>query len=117
MMKICYVHLLVLEAFVGPRPDGLEGCHNDGNPDNNRLDNLRWDTPESNQADRIAHGTDIRGIKNGQSKLTEEDISAIRREYVPRVKGSDCRALASKYGVSHSLIAGIVRNKTWRHVT
>lgn len=52
-----YVHLLVLEAFVGPRPDGLEGCHNDGDPTNNRASNLRWDTPSSNQLDRVKHGT------------------------------------------------------------
>src|SRR5438270_713720 len=36
-----FVHRLVLEAFVGPRPEGLEGCHNDGSPQNNHLSNLR----------------------------------------------------------------------------
>src|SRR5436305_14954603 len=35
------VHRLVLEAFVGPRPPGLVCCHNDGNPANNRVENLR----------------------------------------------------------------------------
>ena len=52
-----FVHSLVLEAFVGPCPVGLEGCHNDGNPANNTLENLRWDTPSNNQLDRITHGT------------------------------------------------------------
>lgn len=52
-----YVHTLVLEAFTGPRPDGHEGCHNDGNPLNNRADNLRWDTASANQRDRLTHGT------------------------------------------------------------
>src|SRR5688500_4928598 len=37
------IHRLVLMAFVGPCPAGMEGCHNDGNPLNNALDNLRWD--------------------------------------------------------------------------
>src|SRR4051812_25448733 len=43
------VHCLVLETFVGPRPRGAYGCHNDGNKSNNALSNLRWDTPKSNQ--------------------------------------------------------------------
>jgi len=37
------VHILVLETFVGNRPEGYQGCHNDGNPANNHIDNLRWD--------------------------------------------------------------------------
>lgn len=49
------VHTLILQAFVGPRPDGMDGCHNDGNPANNRLSNLRWDTPSENMLDRIWH--------------------------------------------------------------
>jgi HNH endonuclease len=39
-----YVHRLVLLAFVGTCPPGLICCHNDGDPSNNRLLNLRWDT-------------------------------------------------------------------------
>src|SRR3970282_914182 len=38
------VHRLVLAAFVGPCPIGMEGCHDDGAPTNTRLRNLRWDT-------------------------------------------------------------------------
>jgi len=51
------VHRIVLEAFVGPCPPGMEGCHNDGNPRNNVLTNLRWDTRSENQRDSIRHGT------------------------------------------------------------
>lgn len=52
-----YVHQMVLECFAGPRPAGFEGCHYDGDRRNNRLDNLRWDTPQANGADRSRHGT------------------------------------------------------------
>ena len=48
-----FVHALMLESFVGPPPEGMEGCHNDGNGLNNRLDNLRWGTPKSNGEDRV----------------------------------------------------------------
>lgn len=50
------VHRLVLEAFVGPRPEGLEGCHGDGDPGNNYLTNLRWDTHAANMQDMVEHG-------------------------------------------------------------
>lgn len=51
------VHRLVLSAFVGQCPKGMEGCHNDGNPGNPHLGNLRWDTYSNNQKDRRMHGT------------------------------------------------------------
>ena len=51
------VHTLVATAFIGPRPIGMECCHNDGDKNNNRADNLRWDTPSANQLDRRKHGT------------------------------------------------------------
>lgn len=51
------VHWLVLEAFIGPRPEGLDGCHWDDDPANNRLDNLRWDTRAANVRDSVRNGT------------------------------------------------------------
>jgi hypothetical protein len=50
------VHQLVLEAFVGPRPEGLVCCHRDDNSFNNHLSNLRWDTPQANERDKIRNG-------------------------------------------------------------
>ena len=58
VVEYAFVHRLVLEAFVGLRPEGLEGCHNDGDPTNNVPSNLRWDTHSSNVYDRREHGTD-----------------------------------------------------------
>jgi hypothetical protein len=51
------IHRAVLEAFVGPCPEGQQGCHNDGDRTNNRLENLRWDTPAGNSRDKLLHGT------------------------------------------------------------
>lgn len=52
-----FVHKLVLEAFVGPRPEGFEACHNNGIANDNRVSNLRWDTQSENALDRVRHGT------------------------------------------------------------
>ena len=69
------VHVLVLEAFVGPRPDGFQACHNDGNRLNNHAYNLRWDTIEANHADKIRHGTNRKKLathcKNGHEFTAE----------------------------------------------
>lgn len=51
-----WVHVLVLEAFVGPCPPRMECRHLNGNPADNRLENLRWGTRKENSADRKAHG-------------------------------------------------------------
>lgn len=51
------VHRLVLAAFTGEFPEGMQVCHNDGNPQNNRIENLRWGTYSDNVHDRIKHGT------------------------------------------------------------
>jgi HNH endonuclease/NUMOD4 motif len=59
-----FVHHLILEAFAGPRPDGYVACHNDGDRANNRIDNLRWDTPRNNNLDAVLHGTNRQAAKN-----------------------------------------------------
>lgn len=50
-------HRLVMLAFVGPCPEGMEVCHNDGNPENNHLSNLRYGTRSDNVQDMIRHKT------------------------------------------------------------
>jgi hypothetical protein len=51
------VHRLVLTAFLGEPPEGYHGCHNNGIKTDNRIENLRWDTPSANALDQVAHGT------------------------------------------------------------
>lgn len=51
------IHRLVLETFIGSRPDKMECRHLDGNPHNNRLDNLIWGSALENAADRFRHGS------------------------------------------------------------
>lgn len=72
---ICrYVHRMVLETFVGPCPDGMLGCHNDGNTANNRRTNLRWDTPAANMADKDRHGTARRGVDSPNALMDSDRL-------------------------------------------
>jgi len=97
------VHRLVLEAFVGPCPEGLEACHfPDRNPENNRLENLRWDTREANRDDQRKHGT----IGKPQ-KLGWPEVRAIR------ASEDSGRVLAARYGVSQPLIVAIRKHRIW----
>lgn len=50
------LHRIIAEAFIGPCPEGMEVCHNDGDPANNRVDNLRYGTRSENMYDRVSHG-------------------------------------------------------------
>ncbi len=109
-----YVHRIVLEAFVGPPSSGMEGCHYDGNPLNNRLDNLRWDTKKANCADAIRHGRTTRGERNSQAKVTEEQVRAMRTEHATGTIG--CRRLGQKYGLNDETVRSIIKRISWTHV-
>lgn len=91
------VHRLVLEAFVGPCPDGMECCHNNGIRDDNRVENLRWDTHAGNQADKVAHGTIATPVRNDKKLL-----GAVRRMMNA---GESYNRMAERIGVSYSRVA------------
>lgn len=61
--KTPYVHLLVAEAFIGPRPPDQQVRHWDGNPLNNRLDNLLYGTPSENVLDTVRYGNHTQARK------------------------------------------------------
>lgn len=108
------VHRLVMLAFVGKCPTGMYVCHNDGNPQNNRLGNLRYDTPKMNQADRVLHGTRIVGERHGRSKLTEDDVRRIRLRLA---NGESKGGIAGDFGVCRTQISNIGSGKAWSHLT
>lgn len=110
--KYAAAHLVLL-AFVGPCPDGMECCHNDGDCTNNRLLNLRWDTHSANMLDKRRHGTSPQGERGAKAKLLSSDIVAIRAR---RLRGERLAAIASDYGVTEANICAIAKRKTWSHV-
>jgi hypothetical protein len=107
------IHRIVLEAFAGECPDGLEGCHGDGNPQNNHLENLRWDTSAANSADMIKHGRSNIGERCPGSKLLEADIPLIR---AARAAGDTIAAIAARMGVGVATVADVLHGRTWTHV-
>jgi hypothetical protein len=109
--KASSVHSLILEAFRGPCPPGMECRHLDGNRKNARLDNLEWATPQVNNADKKRHGTALVGERHSMAKLNWVSVGEIRRLWS---EGDTLQALAVRFGVTDSNIRCIVKGKTWR---
>src|SRR5206468_4211113 len=108
-----FLHRLILEAFVGPCPEGMIGCHNDGDPSNNAITNLRWDTQRSNIADVFRHGNRGPGEDSPHVKLTDEQVREIRMLFSGGFKK---KPLGRMFGVNARNIDHIVTGKTWKHI-
>jgi len=109
------VHRLVLETFIGPCPKGKEGCHNDGNKENNFIGNLRWDTKKENCKDRKIHGNERNqnGSKNNMAKLNDNKIREIIKLHL---EGKSNTEIAKIFNVSQPNVSLIVNRKTWKHI-
>jgi hypothetical protein len=106
------VHSLVLSAFEGRCPPGLQVRHGNGNRTDNRIDNLRWGTPRENIGDREAHGNTARGERNGRAKLRRADAEELRRL---RGQGWTFMRLARWFGISKRQAGRIINHETWKH--
>ena len=106
-VKRFQVHVLVLEAFVGPRPEGMQGRHLDGDYLNNNDFNLAWGLRSENM---VRNGTSNQGVKHKLAKLRERDVVAIRKSDLGNY------VLAKKYGVTGACIYAIRKGLSWKHV-
>jgi len=80
-----HVGRAVLLSFIGPHKNSkYECCHNDGNPTNNKIENLRWDSHKENNRDRVKHGTYKRGTEHHFSKFSDEFISLVRNKEISK---------------------------------
>ena len=115
--KHVYVHGLVAETFIGPKPKGKQTAHIDGNKLNCFFGNLTYVTCRENILHKHAHGTMPKGESHQATKITEKDVLDIRREYVRSAwTVSNTNQLALRYGVHPTTIINIVNRKTWSHV-
>ena len=117
------VSRLVATAFI-PNPENKpEVNHIDGNKLNNNISNLEWTTKSENAIHAFKNGlrkTNFkpkRGVINNFSKLTEEDVKYIRKNYIKHNgKSSNSRELANLFNVTIVNINHIVNRKTWKYI-
>jgi len=108
--RLRHSHLLVAEEVYGSRPEEMETRHLCGvklccNPAH-----LAWGTRSDNERDKIRHGRSNRGSRQGQAKLVDEQVRAIRRG---RVAGETNESLAREFGVSGQTVCDIIKRRTW----
>jgi hypothetical protein len=88
-------------------------CHKCDNPSCVNPDHLFIGTAADNSADMAAKGRSCRGEKQGQSKLTENDVFDIRKRY----EGGEVQSkIAKDYGLHQVTVSEIVTRKIWKHV-
>lgn len=106
--KLRLVHHLVLEAFVGPRPEGQETRHLNGDRTKNKLTNICWGTKEEQMADRKLHGRVVGGPV--RVRLNPRLVQAIRNDTRPPNR------IAKDIGCSHSSVRSVKHRQTWAWV-
>ena len=114
-VKSCVVpvHKIILETFVGKRPDGYVCRHLNGNPLDNRLCNICWGTPKENVHDAMRHGTATclrHGENHNASKLSLNDVKKIIEMYD---QGHLQKEIADVFSVSQHHVSDIINGKTW----
>lgn len=102
------VHRLVADAFLGPRPPGMECRHLDGDRSNAALGNLAYGTRSENYQDRKRHGTENDGERHGLSRLTNQMAREIRASIAPT------KELAHRYEVSPVTINRVRSHRSYR---
>jgi hypothetical protein len=112
--KTFRVHRLVLAAFVGPCPEGMECRHLNGIKTDCRLDNLRWGTQGENVADNHRMQAYEQGERHKWHKLTADEVRAIRSRFA--AGGVLLRELAAEYNVSVPNIHAVVHRRSWANL-
>ncbi len=109
--KSLHVHVLVLEAFVGPRPSGFDACHWNDVKTDNRIENLRWASHRDNANDAVRNGRlRMRGMDNHRAIVDEAMAANVKARHAAGVPQKE---LASEFGLGLSTVARIIRGDMW----
>ena len=101
---------IVAETWLGPRPNGYQVAHLDGNNKNNNASNLKYVTRSENERHKVGHGTSSHGERNGRAKLTKQQVEEIRKLLSQNVKQKD---IASRFGITQGHVSAIKRGANW----
>ncbi|WP_413936352.1 NUMOD4 motif-containing HNH endonuclease [Nitrospira sp. BLG_1] len=108
------IHHLVMEAFVGPRPDGLTVNHINGVKHDNRIENLEYVSYSDNtlHAFRTGLRAPTSGERSGTAKLTKEQVSWIRR--IHKHGRLTYSQLGGAFGVNRATVGDVVSMRCWK---
>ena len=115
---MAFAHRISYELHSGPIPDGMHVLHKCDNPSCVRPDHIFLGTHTDNMQDMWTKGrgrcdgAGRKGAANGNSRLTEEQVDAIRRRLSA---GESQRSLGLEFGVSKTLIGLIGKGRVWKN--
>jgi len=115
IQRMIRVNRAIALAFI-PNPDNLPQVnHKNGIKTDNRVKNLEWCTPSHNMKHAFRTGLQsLAGEKNNMAKLTQQEVSMIRKIYrLGKLTQSD---IASRYNVNRTAISRIVNGKRWGRI-
>lgn len=113
-------HVAVLLATGEPVPAGMQVNHSCDNPPCVNAHHLSVGTQTANLLECVSRGRHrphrggAKGSRHGHSRLTEEQIPAIRARYAQG--GISLKRLGEEFGVSFGAVQRIVAGKGWTHV-
>lgn len=109
------VHYLVLLTFKGPRPNGYVCRHLNGDPSDNRVENLAYGTPKDNMDDMRRHGNQnyLSGEDCWKAKFTNEQVKKIREDFHQGLISQ--KEIRETYGLAESTTAYLLQGKSWKN--
>lgn len=88
-------------------------CHSCDNPKCVNPSHLILGDFQTNIDDCVSKGRQAKGIDNGRSKLTEQQVRDIRKQLS---NGRNSCLIAEDFNVTRKVIYSINKNYTWRHI-
>jgi hypothetical protein len=102
------IHVIVLETYDKPRPEGEVARHLDGNPKNNELSNLAWGLPHENTRDAVLHGTHV------NTKLNPTTVRILL--HLRNMRTLPQNEVARTFGLSCAIVCQVWGRKRWNFV-
>ena len=106
-----FAHVLMAHEFIGPKPEGYECNHKDGNKLNNHVSNIEYLTRKDHRKHSVVNDLVPYGERHGMVKLSERDVLDILDL---RKQGITHAAIGKRFNVDESNISCITRGVTWK---
>lgn len=116
--KTRLVHRVIAKTFIDNTANLPEVNHINGNKSDNSINNLEWCTRNENLKHAYKHNLrNAKGTNNARSKLSEEDIRYIRKNYIKGDKVYGGIAIGKKFNVAHQTISAVVSGQNWETIS